>query len=85
MKLLDRYGETLSVGDPVVFTSSGDLCRGYVYKMTNDKVYMTYQPKGRKPFPDGHKVCNVRMLENISFANDPHQVKGFSSSFIIKL
>ena len=84
MSYMDRYGNKISVGDPVCFTSSGWLEKGYVYKIVSNKVYMTCQPRDKRPVPDGHKVCDIRVLEKVN-AIDQHSVAGYKSNFIIKL
>jgi hypothetical protein len=37
LKAFDRYKKELIVGDNVVFTASGWLERGYIYKIINGK------------------------------------------------
>lgn len=75
----DKNAIELSVGDDVVFVSSGYPVIGYVYKINNSKVYMTRQSRGEKPFPDGHKECNSEIT------GSKGGIIGYRSFYIIKL
>lgn len=80
MKNFDIKGNELNVGDDVAFTSSGYIRVGYIYKIEGGKVYMTQQPKGQRPYPDGHKYCDSDVT-----GPDHRTVIGRRSYFIHKL
>ena len=79
MIYFDSKAKALSVGDDVVFVSSGYPVTGYIYKIDNGKVYMTRQPRDKRPFPDGHKRCDAEVTGSSG------ETIGYRSYYIIKL
>ena len=66
MKKLDSEGREVGVGDNVVFIANGYPARGYIYKYDSNKnkLYMTSNPKGVKPFPHAHKELSGGVQTN---------------------
>ena len=54
--VLGRYGRELNVGDECACASTGYICKGYIYKITDRKVFLTLNKKGDRPTPDAHMV-----------------------------
>lgn len=59
MEILDRIGQTLKVQDDCAFEAQGRINKGYIYKITDEKVYVTFRQKDDRPFPDAHMHHNV--------------------------
>ena len=54
--VLGRYGRELNVGDECAFASAGVISKGYIYKITARKVFLTLNKKEDRPFPHAHMV-----------------------------
>jgi len=79
MKIFDRYGEELNVGDDVAFVGNGWQEVGYIYKIVNGKVYMTSNDRKEKPTAQALK-CGEEIVLDSSF-----NCIGHKSKFIVKL
>ena len=82
LKCHDAIGKELKVGDDVAFTSSGCVYLGYVYKLRQNKGYMTVNNRKEQPYPDSHKNCDHPM-GNKKVGSDEEQ--NYKSMYIRKL
>tara|TARA_R100000951_G_C2533082_1_gene146987 strand:- start:350 stop:562 length:213 start_codon:yes stop_codon:yes gene_type:complete len=54
IEVLDIHKNSLSVGDECAFTSCNYIQKGYVYKITKNKIFVTIKHKSERPYPDSH-------------------------------
>jgi len=57
--ILDIKGNVLNIGDECAFVCSNTMLKGYVYKITSTKLYVTSRGKDIIPFPDGHMIHSI--------------------------